>query len=59
MQANVAVTNDQQVTILDQSLINYGFEPGDTSLLKTGEPELNGVPVWELDGQMQARFLRD
>lgn len=60
MQPNVALgsTNPPQITVLDDSLINYGFEPGDTVPLQTGKPELNGVPVWELDGKFQARPIK-
>jgi hypothetical protein len=60
MQPNVALgsTNPPQITILDDSLINYGFERGITVPLQTGKPELDGVSVWELDGQTQARLIK-
>jgi len=60
MQSNVALgsTNLPQITILDESLVNYGFEPGDIVPLQTGKPELDGVPVWELDGKLQARHIQ-
>ena len=55
MKSNVCFSQESQITVLDDSLINYGFEPGDTVPLQTGEPGPNGVPVWELDGKTQAR----
>ena len=61
MQPNVAITTDNplQVQILDESLINYGFEPGTTVPLQTGAQEHGSVPVWELDGALQARHIKD
>jgi hypothetical protein len=60
MQSNVALgsTNPPQITILGDTLINYGFERGVTVPLQEGKPELNGVPVWELDGKVQARHIQ-
>jgi hypothetical protein len=60
MQANVSFTTDAppQITVLDDSLVNYGFEPWDTVPLQTDKQEPNGVPVWELDGALQARFIK-
>ena len=58
MQQNIAFTDDHQITILDESLINYGLAKGEVVPLRAGKPELNGVPVWELDGALQARFIQ-
>ena len=60
MQPNVAIADDNppQVQILDESLINYGFEPGTIVPLQTGAQEHGAVPVWELDGKLQARHIK-
>ena len=61
MQPNVAYTCEEktELKILDESLVNYGFEPGATVPLQTGAKEHGAVPVWELDGALQARHIKD
>jgi hypothetical protein len=61
MQPNVAIADDTppQIKILDDTLINYGFEPGTIVPLQTGAQEHGAVPVWELDGKLQARLIKD
>ena len=61
MQPNVAYTCEEktELKILDGSLVNYGFEPGTSVPLQTGDQEHGAVPVWELDGMLQARHMRD
>ena len=59
MQPNVAFTTDKQIKILDESLVNYGFEPGTSVPLQTGVQDDGAVPVWELDGMLQARHIKD
>ena len=48
-----------QVRVVDESLINYGFQKGDVLDLGVGVADLDPLPVWELDGQLHARIIED
>jgi len=59
MQSNIAWTNtlNTQLQVLDESQVNHRLEPGDLATLRTMKGDSGAIPVWELNGEQQARFI--
>lgn len=60
MKSNVEWTSEgQSVRVLDESLNNYGFVEGQVVTVDSHAGGGTSIPVWTIDGALQARFVRD
>ena len=60
MKCNIEwVAEGKTVRVLDDSLRNYGFSEGQVVPIAPDSDCTGSIPIWTVEGALQARFLRD